>query len=113
MYVDLLERVCGLPASALTVPRVELAELDVQLAVVDDLSAVVVCVLAAYRQYVARVGRRPPQIGTICAHWIASKVLYVLRGGRGGRARGVLVMRPEEGAMLIDYIAVHPRYHRR
>jgi ribosomal protein S18 acetylase RimI-like enzyme len=92
---------------------VELPDLDVQLAVVDDLSAVVVCVLAAYTQYVARAGRPPPQIGTICAQLIADKVLYILRGGLGGRARGILVMHSEADAMLIEYVAVHPRYHRR
>jgi ribosomal protein S18 acetylase RimI-like enzyme len=36
---------------------------------------------------------------------------FIMRGPRGG-VRGVVVIRPEAGAMLIENVAVHPRYQR-
>jgi GNAT superfamily N-acetyltransferase len=84
--------------------------LDIQLAGANDLAAVVVCVAAVYAQFVARFGRAPPAIGAICAGWIAAKTLYIVNAPGGKRARGVLVMRQADKSMLIEYLAVHPRF---
>jgi ribosomal protein S18 acetylase RimI-like enzyme len=85
---------------------------DIDLAVAADVAAMVVCLLAAYARYPERVGRSPAAVGAICIDWVARRMAYVLRGPRRG-VRGVLVIRPEAGAMLIDNVAIHPHYQRR
>ncbi len=63
----------------------------------------------AYSPYLARIGRRPgPMLGDYRALIEAGRVSVV---ERAGRVRGLLVLIPEENAMLLDNLAVAPAAH--
>jgi ribosomal protein S18 acetylase RimI-like enzyme len=72
----------------------------------DDLPAVKSIVEAAYGHYVARIGRKPGPMLDDYQALIDSGQVHVVE--LDGLVRGILVLIPEEGAMLLDNIAVSP-----
>lgn len=79
---------------------------DLRLATLDDLQAVENVVRAAYSHYVARIGRKPgPMLDDYNALTEGGRV-HVIE--HGGAVQGVLVLIPEESAMLLENVAVSP-----
>lgn len=71
-----------------------------------DLAAVREIVRAAYSHYVARIGREPGPLLVDYAALIGEGRVHVAE--RDGLVRGVLVLLPQDGRMLLDNIAVAP-----
>jgi len=82
----------------------------IQRATAADCAAVIGCVHAAYAGYVELIGRRPAPMDADYADLIARGDVYVLRAPLDGGLYGVLVMRPEQGALFIENVAVDPRH---
>jgi ribosomal protein S18 acetylase RimI-like enzyme len=78
----------------------------IRLAGPGDLAAVEALVEAAYARYIPRIGRRPGPMLDDYAALIAGRRVHVLCD-EGGTA-GILVLIPEEHAMLVDNVAVRP-----
>ncbi len=75
----------------------------------EDEPAIRACVRAAFLGYVADMGREPaPMTADYAAH-IARGEAHVAEAG--GRFLGCAVFFPEDGAMLLDCIAVLPEGH--
>lgn len=77
-----------------------------RLAAPDDLRAVEYLVRAAYGHYVARIGREPAPMRDDYAALIAAGRVHVAEAA--GAVQGILVLIPQEDAMLLDNIAVAP-----
>ena len=73
----------------------------------DDLVAVERIVAEAYGPYVARIGRKPGPMLDDYARLIAAGLIEVAEGGDG--LDGLVVLVPEEGALLLDNVAVRDR----
>jgi GNAT superfamily N-acetyltransferase len=70
-----------------------------------DASAAIKHIVAeAYGPYVARIGRKPGPMGDDYARLIAAGLVEVLDGEDG--PAGFVVLVPEEGALLLDNVAV-------
>jgi len=80
------------------------------LATAGDCDAVIGCVHRAYAGYVELIGRRPAPMDADYADLIARDVVYVLRESGAERVYGVIVMRPEQGALFVENVAVDPRH---
>jgi len=79
---------------------------QLRIATADDRPAVEAIVEAAYKHYVARIGRKPgPMLDDYGALIEAGRV-HVMEND--GTPKGVLVLIPEADAMLLDNIAVDP-----
>ena len=79
---------------------------QLRIATADDRPAVEAIVEAAYKHYVARIGRKPgPMLDDYGALIEAGRV-HVMESD--GTPKGVLVLIPEADAMLLDNIAVDP-----
>lgn len=77
-----------------------------RLATPDDLAAVQEIVRTADAPYIARMGQKPgPMLDDYAA---AIGVGHVHVGTRDGVVQGVLVLIPQDGAMLLDDVAVAP-----
>jgi ribosomal protein S18 acetylase RimI-like enzyme len=75
-------------------------------ATADDRPAIEAIVEAAYKHYIARIGRKPgPMLDDYGALIEAGRV-HVMESD--GTPKGVLVLIPEPDAMLLDNIAVDP-----
>lgn len=61
---------------------------------------------AAYAPWVARIGREPGPMGDDYGALIRAGRVHVVE--HGGVVQGVLVLIPEDGAMLLDNVAVAP-----
>jgi ribosomal protein S18 acetylase RimI-like enzyme len=72
----------------------------------DDLQTVETIVRAAYSHYVARIGRQPGPMLDDYGALIEQGLVRVAE--HEGVVQGVLVLVPEEGAMLLDNVAVSP-----
>lgn len=72
----------------------------------DDLAAVQAIVRAAYGHYVARIGREPGPMRDDYAALIRDARVHVAE--REGRVQGLLVLIPQDDAMLLDNVAVAP-----
>jgi ribosomal protein S18 acetylase RimI-like enzyme len=78
----------------------------IRVATIEDHTSVEAIVAAAYALYIPRLGREPgPMLDDYASLILAGRV-YVLESG--GIVAGVLVLIPEQDAMLIDNIAVQP-----
>jgi ribosomal protein S18 acetylase RimI-like enzyme len=77
-----------------------------------DAAAVTACVHDAYANYVPRIGQEPAPMNADYGSLIARGVVYVLREP-GGDVCGVLVMMPEQDALFIENVAVHPDHQGR
>lgn len=71
-----------------------------------DLAAVREIVRAAYAPYVARIGREPAPMGDDYEGLISDGRIYV--SGRDAQVQGVLVLHPQDDAMLLQNVAVAP-----
>jgi len=78
----------------------------IRLARPEDRPAVEAIVQAAYARYVPRIGREPGPMRDDYAARIHAKQVHVLEDE--GVIRGILVLVPQERAMLLDNIAVSP-----
>jgi ribosomal protein S18 acetylase RimI-like enzyme len=72
----------------------------------DDLRVVEEIVQAAYGKYVPRIGRKPVPMLDDYRALIEAGHVHVVE--HGGAVKGVLVLIPEEDAMLLDNVAVAP-----
>lgn len=72
----------------------------------SDLAAIEAIVAQAYAGYVPRIGRKPGPMLDDYAAQIAAGRVRVLEDA--GEVRGLLVLIPQEDAMLIDNVAVDP-----
>ena len=79
---------------------------DPRLATAQDCPAVEAVVRAAYSHYVSRIGRVPGPMLDDYGALIREGRVYVV--DRGGAVKGVLVLIPEQDAMLLDNVAVAP-----
>jgi len=71
-----------------------------------DAAAVRACVRAAYAHYVERIGREPAPMTADYAALIEAGEVWVARAGDG--VAGVLVLRPQPPALLVENVAVAP-----
>ncbi|MGO4526965.1 GNAT family N-acetyltransferase [Microvirga sp. 2MCAF35] len=81
----------------------------IRLAQLDDLAAVEAIVQAAYSPYIPLIGQRPGPMLDDYAALIAQSCVHVLVADKG--VAGILVLMPDDGAMLLDNVAVHPDRH--
>ena len=72
----------------------------------DDARAVAGCVRAAYAHYVERIGREPAPMTADYEALIDAGEVWVARAGDG--VAGVLVLRPQPPALLLENVAVAP-----
>jgi GNAT superfamily N-acetyltransferase len=71
-----------------------------------DAPAVAACVRAAYAHYVERIGREPAPMTADYDALIAAGEVWVIRAGQD--LAGVLVLRPQPPALLVENVAVAP-----
>lgn len=81
-------------------------ETQVRIAREADLTAVTRLVYDAYRHYVARIGREPGPMLDDYALLIEEGRVHLLENE--GRICGILVLLPQDDAMLLDNVAVSP-----
>jgi ribosomal protein S18 acetylase RimI-like enzyme len=72
----------------------------------SDANDVRACVRASYAEYVERIGREPAPMGADYEALIDAGEVWVVRAG--GAVAGVLVVRPEPPALLLENVAVAP-----
>jgi GNAT superfamily N-acetyltransferase len=74
-----------------------------------DARAVAGCVRSAYAHYVERIGREPAPMTADYAALIAAGEVWLIRAGEAGEeVAGVLVLRPQPPALLLENVAVAP-----
>jgi GNAT superfamily N-acetyltransferase len=71
-----------------------------------DAPAVAACVRAAYARDVERIGREPAPMTADYDRLIAAGEVWVIRAGRD--IAGVIVLRPQPPALLVENVAVAP-----
>lgn len=71
-----------------------------------DVDAIQGCVDAAYRPYISRIGNPPGPMLDDYAARVAAQQAWVAEVD--GDVRGILVLIPGDGYLLLDNIAVHP-----
>jgi ribosomal protein S18 acetylase RimI-like enzyme len=76
-----------------------------------DANAVTACVRAAYAEHVERIGREPAPMGADYAELIGGGGVWVVRAHDA--IAGVLVLRPQPPALLLENVAVAPDRRRR
>jgi GNAT superfamily N-acetyltransferase len=75
-------------------------------ATIQDAGAVRDCVREAYSKYVGRIGREPaPMLVAYEAAIVAGEAWVLVDGGE---TTGVLVMRPENGHLFVETVAMWP-----
>ena len=79
---------------------------DIRLAHHEDLAAVEALVTGAYTQYIPLMGQRPGPMDDDYSALIEKRCVYVLPSEN--KLAGMLVLLPEDEAMLLDNVAVHP-----
>lgn len=72
-----------------------------------DAAAIARCVEAAYRHYIARIGKPPGPMLDDYADVIATHRVFVVRAA--GSIVGVLVLIETPAGILLDNVAVHPQ----
>lgn len=82
---------------------------DIRLARAVDLDAVEEVVVSAYSPYVLRIGRKPGPMLDNYAALIADERVHVAE--RQGAIAGLVVLLPQDDAMLLDNVAVRPEFH--
>ncbi|HVB37265.1 MAG TPA: GNAT family N-acetyltransferase [Vicinamibacterales bacterium] len=86
-------------------------QLSIALAGPSDAAAVQACVDAAYTVRIPRIGRTPSPMLADYPSLIALQAVHVVR--EGDEVAAVLVLRPSDGYLLIENVAVRPAYQRR
>ena len=84
--------------------------LEIRPARADEAQPVAECVAAAYSKWIPVIGRIPGPMQSDYPGLIARNVVFVAQ--QQDQIAGVLVLFPQDGAMLIENIAVHPDYQR-
>lgn len=84
----------------------EVPQPELRTAAQRDLLAVQRLVEAAYGHYIARIGRKPGPMLDNYAALIAEGRVFVAE--QAGALQGILVLIPQDDAMLLDNIAVAP-----
>ena len=79
---------------------------DIRLACPQDLGAVEAIVEAAYSAYIPRIGQKPGPMLEDYSVLIEERCLHVLVAEN--EVAGILVLLPDDGAMLLDNVAIHP-----
>jgi GNAT superfamily N-acetyltransferase len=79
---------------------------DLRIATVQDLRAAQAVVTAAYAHYVQRIGQLPGPMRDDYALLINQRRVHVLE--HADEIKGVLVLIPEVGSLLLDNVAVVP-----
>jgi GNAT superfamily N-acetyltransferase len=82
----------------------------IRLARPDESSTIAEIVDAAYSKWISVIGRKPVPMLADYPSLIQRGVVYVLPHER--RIAGVLVIWPQDGAMLIENVAVHPDFQK-
>jgi ribosomal protein S18 acetylase RimI-like enzyme len=72
---------------------------------------VAACVRAAYARYVERIGREPAPMTADYDALIAAGEVWIVRAGED--VAGVLVLRPQPPALLVENVAVAPGHQGR
>jgi predicted N-acetyltransferase YhbS len=88
------------------VDRCDRAEVDIRPALPADIAAVRRLVRDAYAPYVMRIGREPAPMSADYAALVAEDAVTVAVAG--GTVIGVLVLKPEPEALLLENVAVAP-----
>lgn len=83
-----------------------LMEQDLRAATSNDLGTVEGIVRSAYSHYVSRIGREPGPMLDDYKELIRDGRVHVIE--HNGTVQGVLVLIPQEDAMLLDNVAVSP-----
>ena len=76
-----------------------------------DAPAVAACVRAAYAHYVARIGREPAPMTADYETLVAAGEVWLIRARDD--VAGVLVLRPQPPALLVENVAVAPPHQGR
>lgn len=84
------------------------AEAAIRKAVAADLAAIIAVTQAAYEGYVARIGKRPEPMDLDVSGQLAEGVIHVLETGDG--IAGYIITYPQDGAQLIENVAVAPEF---
>jgi ribosomal protein S18 acetylase RimI-like enzyme len=79
---------------------------DLRAATSDDLGTVEAIVRSAYSRYVSRIGREPGPMLDDYEQLIRDGRVHVIE--HDGKVQGVLVLIPQEDALLLDNVAVSP-----
>ena len=79
---------------------------DIRLAQREDLAAVEALVTVVYTQYIPLIGQKPGPMSDDYSALIEKRRVYVLSSEN--KLAGMLVLLPEDEAMLLDNVAVHP-----
>jgi len=74
----------------------------------DDAEEMEVCVKAAYRHYVTRIGKPPGPMLDDYSEVVEQHQAFVAE--ESGRVVGVLVLILKNDGILMDNVAVHPKY---
>jgi len=86
-------------------------DLEIRPARAEDAPAITECVTAAYRHYIARIGKPPgPMLDDYKAVIQQHRVLVLTTGAK---ISGVLVLITQTQSLLVDNVAVHPDYQGR
>jgi ribosomal protein S18 acetylase RimI-like enzyme len=85
--------------------------MEIRPAEVEDAAAITECVAAAYRHYIARIGKPPgPMLDDYTAVVQQHRVFILVDGMR---VVGALVTIKQGESLLLDNVAVHPEYQGR
>jgi ribosomal protein S18 acetylase RimI-like enzyme len=88
-----------------------MAELQIRPAVATDEAAVVDCVATAYDKYIARIGKKPAPL--LDDYALMIKEGQVFCGEYGGQIVGILVLRQDDDYLLLNNVAIYPRFQGR
>lgn len=86
-------------------------DLEIRPARVEDAPAISECVAAAYRHYIARLGKPPRPMLDDYREVIQQHRVLILTDG--AKVIGVLVLITQNQSLLVDKVAVHPDYQGR
>lgn len=85
--------------------------MEIRPAQVENAAAITECVVAAYRHYIARIGKPPGPMLDDYTAVIEQHRVFILADGM--RIIGVLVLIQQDRSLLLDNVAVHPEYQGR
>jgi ribosomal protein S18 acetylase RimI-like enzyme len=87
------------------------ADPEIRRAKLEDATAITRCIAAAYRHYAVRIGKPPAPMLDDYAELIQRHKVFIL--AERDKIIGVLVLIEKEQSILLDNVAVNPKYQRR
>ena len=93
------------------ISRMKRLDPEIRPAQLEDAAAITACVAAAYRRYIARIGKPPAPMLDDYAELIQRHKVFVLADQEN--IIGILVLIEKEQYLLLDNVAVHPDHQRR